>query len=859
MDVPNLAAWPAVRAVAAIPAGGLLAGCAVGLFWPGIPHPLLYSLLIVLGVGSVLAFRAAHVPALAVLVAAGFGVGAVLLASSAWERAWRPSLRVAFETLARAERREAERRGRRLPLDDTATVGVTGVLRQDASLGAAGASLSLDVTGIVADGVESLVADGRHEARHQDVSGGVILTVSGALSSERLLAWRRGRRVATTATLKRASRYLDPGVADLERALARRGTTLVGSVKSGALVEVLARGSPIGEAAASVRAFARTAIAHAVGPWSGRSAAIVTAIVIGDRTGLDQEVQRRLQDAGTYHVIAISGGNIAILAAAMLAAFRIVGFLGRGAMVCAAVGMGAYGYVVGGGASVDRATLMAMIYFAGRAFDLRGPPLNTLALVAGILVIVDPLAVSDPAFLLTFGATTAILLVMPLVVVQQTHRLFVPAITVFAATAAAEAALMPVAAAFFSRVTFAGLLLNFVALPLMAMAQIAGMTVLPLFALSATAASAAGWVAHIGAEGLIRSADLVEWTPAVAWRVAAPPFAAVLAYYAGLAAAWWTWRWRTEIGFTASRLPIRTIERTAVVVAGVGALWILVGPPKALIGRGDGRLHVTFIDVGQGDSALLQFPGGSSFVVDAGGLGGRSSFDIGDRVVGAVMRQAGVRRLDTLVLTHGDADHIGGAPAIVRDFRPWDLWEGIPVPPFEPLEILHDEAARRRIRQSTVQTGDAAMVDGVSIVVRHPGLPDWERQEVRNDDSVVIELLWRDVSIVLTGDIGREVEQAILPQFVPSTLRVIKVPHHGSLSSSGEAFVRALSPRVAVASAGRSNTFGHPAPAVLRRYQDVGADVFRTDQDGAVTVDTDGTSLEVRTFTGRRSLIVRKK
>jgi beta-lactamase superfamily II metal-dependent hydrolase len=111
--------------------------------------------------------------------------------------------------------------------------------------------------------------------------------------------------------------------------------------------------------------------------------------------------------------------------------------------------------------------------------------------------------------------------------------------------------------------------------------------------------------------------------------------------------------------------------------------------------------------------------------------------------------------------------------------------------------------------------------------------------------------VWRSVSIVLTGDIGRETELAIAREFDPSPLRVVKVPHHGSLTSSTWEFVQALAPRLAVVSVGRSNAFGHPAPAVLQRYRDAGAEIFRTDQDGAVTVDSDGESLDVHAFAGR--------
>src|SRR5262249_55525644 len=156
-----------------------------------------------------------------------------------------------------------------------------------------------------------------------------------------------GRTIRAPAQVRAPSFYLDPGVPNQQRVLARRGIALVGTVKSGSLVEVEARGSPVAEAAASVRAFSRKAIAFSIGRWGTRAAGIVTAIVIGDRRGLDDSVERRLQKAGTYHVIAISGGNIAILAGLTLVVFRMAGLLGRGAMASAIAGLVSYGYLVG--------------------------------------------------------------------------------------------------------------------------------------------------------------------------------------------------------------------------------------------------------------------------------------------------------------------------------------------------------------------------------------------------------------------------------------------------------------------------------------------------------------------------------
>ena len=798
-----------MRPIAGVPAIGLLTGSAAGLLFPN--SSFVAAAALATGAFAALwAFRASRPAVLIAAVAVAFAGGGALLSADAWRDAWRPPLRTAFEEIVGGE-------------DGTAFVIVTGVLRADAVQRESGVSLSLDVV-----------------SPHM---GGLLLTVAGELARGRIDEWRAGRTIRAPAQLRRPSRYLDPGVPDDERALARRGTTLVGSVKSGALVEVVSRGTVVSEAAWRVRSFSRRAIARSVGRWSARSAGIVTAIVIGDRAGLGDELQRRLQEAGTYHVIAISGGNIAILAGLTLAAFRMAGFLGPAAMLAAIVSLIAYAYVVEGGASVARATLMAVVYFSGRAIDLRGPPANTLAVAAALLVAAQPLAVADPAFLLTCGATAAIVVVLDREPTPLRSRLITAAVLIFSSSLAVEAALIPVDAALFSRVTFAGLALNFVAIPLMAIAQIAGMTVVLGFAVSYPAAAAIGWLAHAGADGLVRSADLVEWLPWITWRVAPPHWFAIAAYYGVLLLAWLFKR-----GKSVRQIAIR---RVAVVLTLVAGVWILFEPSRLITTRGDGALHVTFMDVGQGDAALVRFPAGATLIVDAGGLPQASSFDIGDRVVGAVLRHYGVRRLDAAAITHGDADHIGGFTSLVRDFRPRDVWEGIPVPCSAALRDLRRAAVSRGARWTAVQAHDRFTIDGVDVIVQHPALPDWERQDVRNDDSIVLELRWRDVSIVLTGDIGRETEQAIAARFAPAGIRILKVPHHGSLTSSSRPFLDRLAPRVAIVSAGRNNTFGHPAPDVLKRYQAIDAQIFRTDQDGAVEVGTDGYSVNVRTFTGR--------
>jgi len=844
-----------VRSAAAIPAFGLLAGSACGLVALDVPFAAGLTLLVVCGVTAGFGWWTRQSRLLVAAVGLAFYVGGVMLAADAWHRAWRPSLRIAFEELARAGRAEAAAEARVQPEEDSVFATVTGTLRADATRSESGASLSIDVEklkGVVPLFREEAPAkEARPSLSGAAVSGGILATVVGSRVSERIDGWRAGRRVRVPIQLRRPSRYLDPDVPDLEKALARRGTILVGTVKSAALVEIVADASWIDERFDAVRAFARRAISQAVGRWSARSAAIVAAIVIGDRTALDAVVQQRLQEAGTFHVIAISGGNIAILAGLMLSLFRLAGVLGRTAMLASTAALTGYGYLVGGGASVDRATLMAVVYLAGRAIDQRSPPLNTLAFVAACLVATQPLSVADPAFVLTFGATLAILVVMPIVAERRFPGVVAAMVTMLLASVATEAMLFPVGALIFSRVTFAGVVLNFVAIPLMGVAQVAGMALVPAALMSAPLAGAIGYIAHVGAAGLVESAELVRFMSVLTYRVAAPSWHVVGLYYLGLAVGWTMWRRRVKFSGSSETAAWRRCRLGAAGLAFGAAVWILAEPWALLASRGDGRLRVTFIDVGQGDAALVRFPRGRTLLVDAGGLGGESSFDIGERVVAPVVRTSGIRRLDGLVLTHGDPDHIGGAPSILREFRPRETWEGIPVPRFEPLRAVRAETQGLGLRWANVRRGDRIEIDDVAVIVRHPDAADWERQRVRNDDSIVIELRWRDASVLLTGDIGKAVEQSLASAIPRAALRVVKVPHHGSLTSSTPEFVRALAPRVAVVSVGRGNRFGHPAADVLQRYRDAGAEIFRTDRDGAVMVDTDGYSLTVSAYTGR--------
>lgn len=677
--------------------------------------------------------------------------------------------------------------------------------------------------------------------------GEVQLGVGGTLAVSRREQWRAGRHVTVEATLRRPGSYRNLGAPDEASLRARGHLALVGQVKSGLQVEVAA-GDPVNEAMASLRAHVRSAIARAAGT-DVTAAALATAVLIGDRAGLDPALELRLQRAGTFHVVAISGGNVALWAAGTiwiatrLVRRRAVAFGG------AALVLIGYAALVGGGASVQRATGMALVGLATRWLDLRGAALNVLALTAGVLIVADPLLVFDVAFWLTSLATLGLVVGLP-DAGGPTSRAVRLARSLFLTSVCAEAALLPIVAAVFQQVTLAGLLLSAVAVPAMAVVQASALAVTLLDVISWRAASWPGLVMTASVHAIVDSARLLDVAPWLSWRVPPPRLAPMAGYYVALGA--WLWL-RTAAG--SAQAPI---ERFSAVVAGVSAIWI-ASAPLTLLPSAPGDLRFVSFDVGQGAAALLQFPRGHRMLVDAGGVTGRGR-DLGALVVGPTLRARGIRRVDTIVVTHADLDHAGGAASLIREFHPTEVWMGIPVAGDLAMQEIGAAVLEVGAVWRWARRGESLEVDGVRVGVVHPPPPDWERQRVRNDDSIVLAVDYGAVRLLLPGDVGAEVEPAVSEALAAlgdaPPLVALLVGHHGSAGSSSPQFLASARPAVAIVSVGRANPFGHPAPATIARLTDVGAPVWRTDLDGEVTLRTDGTRLELSGITGRRATVV---
>jgi competence protein ComEC len=276
-------------------------------------------------------------------------------------------------------------------------------------------------------------------------------------------------------------------------------------------------------------------------------------------------------------------------------------------------------------------------------------------------------------------------------------------------------------------------------------------------------------------------------------------------------------------------------------------------PSSLAIVHGDGPvlrgfLELTAIDVGQGDSLLVVFPGGRTMVIDAGGIlqfghARRSNLDTGEDVVSPYLWNRGIRRIDVLVATHAHEDHSGGIGAIIENFRPHELWTGA-----SPLPRVLERAAHFNVQVIEKRSGPPFEFSGATVEIVSPP-PDYAANTPGNNDSLAFRITYGSHSFLLTGDMERPMEARLLGHALQSD--VLKVGHHGSKTSTMQPFLDLVSPSIAIVSAGFENSFGHPHKDVLARLNARHSAILRTDLDGQITVRTDGHRIWTDTMANR--------
>jgi competence protein ComEC len=718
------------------------------------------------------------------------------------------------------------------------------------------------------------------------VAGGVRVTLMA--SDAGLPNLRCGDLVEAPMRLRVPERYRDPGAWQYADYLLAQGIGVHANVKAAKLVR-------LGGGAASLQCRLYAAQSWAAGRMLGfvgsranrmlprvmrlsvDDAGMLNAMLFGDRAGLNHQLRLGFERTGSFHLFVVSGMHVGLLAGLVFWCARrlkLREWMATGLTISLTAG---YALLTGFGAPVQRALFMTVVFLLARLLSRERSVLNALGAAALGVLVWSPSALFEASFQMTFLAIVAIggiavplgersflpyaraadrlgdvwedtrmrprvtqMRVMLRVWGESFAGVFggwaygVPAKVVRWGLIAVELALIGLVAElvmvlpmamYFHRATMFALPANMLSVPLVAMvAPMALVTfgaalVSPWLAMvpgGCTALLLHGITAVIGRVSAVRMADM---------RVPGPVWWVGLIALAGWGFCMWAvrrsrrWAWAAVV----------VLPSIAVMV-----LW----PERAVVSAG--AMEVTAIDVGQGDSLLVVSPEGRTMLVDAGGpVGGvneateaTSRFDVGEEVVSPYLWSRRIRRLDVIALSHAHSDHMGGMAAVIRSFRPRELWVGID-PDSEAYRELLDEAKELGVVVRHLRAGEDVDWGGTTVKVLAPEAGYVNAGAPVNNDSLVMRVEYGKASVLLEGDAEAPSERAMLARMTPVTL--LKVGHHGSRTSTTPEFFAAAAPKDAVVSVGKGNTFGHPRYEVIERIGAAGTRLYRTDEFGLST------------------------
>jgi competence protein ComEC len=582
----------------------------------------------------------------------------------------------------------------------------------------------------------------------------------------------------------------------------------------------------------------RNWLSRSIGELYGTRAGLVDALITGRRGEIEPALNAAFARSGLVHLLSISGFHVGVMFGWTVLLLRAGGISReRRAPIAALVALGYVGFL-GFPAPASRAALLACLGAWAMHRQRRVAPLPLLAVTCLLTTLLDPGAIFDLGGWLSASAFFGML-----VFTRWSDRAIGPvaASRMFFASLGATLATAPFSAAAFGSVALAGIGLNFAAIPLAALA-------IPMVFLSVIAAPLAPLARTLAAGGGLGLTGLEQ----LARTGSGIPFGAVTTLPGIRAAIPWVLLFLFVLWALGRR---NTSRRAALRIGwGVGLAAIGLLLPLGRLGSSyDGKgLTLHFLNVGQGDAALIRTPQNRWILVDGGPADHRH--DAGREVIVPFLVRHGVRRLAAVVVSHAHLDHVGGIPSVLEAI-PADLILEPAQPVSEPRYLrmlaLADE---KGIRWRAGRAGDSIVVDGVTLRVLHPDTTWNHWREDLNDDSVVLQVRSGAFDAILAGDLGVRAEARLAGRI--GRIDLLKVGHHGSASSTGAAWLDELKPRAAVISVGR-NRYGHPSPDAMARLTQQGAEIWRTDRESSVTVTVaDSTmTLRGRTRTGRYVLL----